>query len=62
VEFLRNVEIDIKYLMQKDVGDYYDGELHELLILAQTTVIKIEEWRNVEERYIRFIKFHMIND
>jgi hypothetical protein len=33
--------------MQKDVGDYYEGELKELLTLSQTTVIKMEEWRNV---------------
>ncbi len=23
---------------------------------------KLEEWRSIEERYIRFIRFHMIND
>ncbi len=27
VEFLHNVEIEIKELMVRDVGDYYDAEL-----------------------------------
>ncbi len=41
LEFLRNIEIDIEELMKKDVGDYYEGELKELLTLTQNTVIKI---------------------
>jgi hypothetical protein len=62
LEFLHNIEIDIEALRNKDVNGYYAGELQELRQVILITQRKLTEWLEIEQKYIKFLKYHIVNE